>query len=239
MSKRSFADFFPTAPSVLQEKRKAARDRRKPVTESTSNTAESGPSSNANSGHAPVDDTQSRTQSQTRFAGSPDQGEHLSPPRDAGDLLNGVGSASSLASTTSSLFSNPVGTKGKQDATEPSLTLLTPLTSHESSPPLSHPSPNDKHRITSSSHVNGANGSGDIAPPIEASNMKLATTHDASGVLPATGKSRGMKILYDPDLDPELPVKDKRKAKPRYGSFSEEVSSMLLCLETVTSRIDG
>jgi len=227
MSKRSFADFFPTAPSVLQEKRKAARDRRKPVTDSASSTKDSGSPSNANSGHAPSNDTQSQKQTQTHPSGSPDQGEHLSPPRHAGDLLNGVGSASSLASTTSSLFSNPAGTKEKQDATEPSLTLLTPLTSHESSPPLSHPSPNSKNRITSSSHVNGVNGSGEIAPVTDASGIELAPSHDASGVLPPAGKSRGMKLLYDPDLDPDLAVKDKRKAKPRYGSFGEEVRSML------------
>ena len=239
MSKRSFADFFPTAPSVLQEKRKAARDRRKPVADSTSSTKDSEPSSNANSGHAPSTDIQSRQRSQTHPSGSPDQREHLSPPRDAGDLLNGVGSASSLASTTSSLFSNPAGTKGKQDATEPSLTLLTPLTSHESSPPLSHPSPNNKNRFTPSSHVNGANGSGDIAPSIAASGMKTATSHDASGVLPLAGKSRGMKLLYDPDLDPDLAVKDKRKAKPRYESFGEEVCAMIPCLQIVTSSMDG
>ena len=237
MSKRSFADFFPTAPSVLQEKRKAARDRRKPVTDSTSSTKDSESSSNANSGHAPTNDTQSRKRSQTQ--GSQDQAEQLSPSRDAGDLLNGVGSASSLASTTSSLFSNPAGTKGKQDATEPSLTLLTPLTSHESSPPLSHPSPNNKERITSSSHVNGAHDSRVIAPPIEASGMKPVTSHDASGVLPPPGKSRGMKLLYDPDLDPELAVKDKRKAKPRYGSFGEEVRGTTLYLETAMSSING
>lgn len=237
MSKRSFADFFPTAPSVLQEKRKAARDRRKPTTESTSSTKESEPLSNANSGHAPTnDDTQSWKRSQTH--GSPDQADQLSPSQDAGDLLNGVGSASSLASTTSSLFSNPAGIKGKQDATEPSLTLLTPLTSHESSPPISHPSPNNKDPITSSSHVNGANDSRDIAHPCEASGMKLATSYDASGVLPSAGNSRGMKLLYDPDLDPELAIKDKRKAKPRYASFGEEVCEMLLCLETAMSSVN-
>jgi len=75
--------------------------------------------------------------------------------------------------------------------------------------------------------VNGVNGSGEIAPVTDASGIELAPSHDASGVLPPAGKSRGMKLLYDPDLDPDLAVKDKRKAKPRYGSFGEEVRSML------------
>jgi len=42
-------------------------------------------------------------------------------------------------------------------------------------------------------------------------------------VLPKPGEPRGSKIVYDPDLDTTVAMKDKRKAKPRYEPLAEEV----------------
>jgi len=42
-------------------------------------------------------------------------------------------------------------------------------------------------------------------------------------VMPGPGEPRGEKIVYDPDLDSKLAMKDKRKVKPRYEPLAEEV----------------
>jgi len=211
----SFSHFFPTA-----AKRKAAKERQKSTQETNSDVSHAQPSTD-------VQEQQTSPTTRTRRPSNsgPNVLEHpvnkLSPSQDPGDLLNGVGSASSLASTSSSIFSTTAGAKSN---VETAYNSLTPLTNHESSPPESHPSPKHKIRPLPANHAN------QIHESSNSSKTSAASTSEASAMaqrlaraMPGPGEPRSSRIVYDPDLDSTLAMKDKRKAKPRYEPLAEEV----------------
>jgi len=154
-----------------------------------------------------------------RMAGpreSPLEGKH--EPR---DTLNGIGSASSHQSTTSSVFS------GTSDANRTNGKLSshaeTPLTSYESSPPKGA-SP-----LTKPSHSR-MNGSPFLAPPPNmppsASNNATPSSspqRDRPQARPAHGIAKGYRAVWDPELDSKLGKEEKRKMKPKLKQFGSEV----------------
>ncbi|KAJ9668843.1 histone methyltransferase set1 [Coniosporium apollinis] len=147
---------------------------------------------------------------------------------DSGDLLNGVGSASSLASTVSSVFSsgNP-SAMFSYPGTTPSLHALTPLTNNDSSPPGKVPSPRPAKIQKVHTHADVATPNG--APPIDgAQNASEAITplhtppQGRKQARKEPGEISGEKTVYDPELDDKLPQKDRRKHKPRTRAFVEQ-----------------
>ena len=91
-SGRSYDDFFPTAPSVLQEKKKLARSRQRSNAEPPNEVEEEIPLDPAlPTAHAT---RYVPAESATReLDASTEQDDRYSPNRDPGDLLNTVGSA--------------------------------------------------------------------------------------------------------------------------------------------------
>lgn len=150
-----------------------------------------------------------------------------------GDLLNGVGSASSNTSTISSVFSAPPATStfgGSNNASS-----LTPLTTADSSPPGQEPSPrypntNTLNMISRDQSVDKLSSSRAVTstPPQSTEQIPLpARIHLRD---PNKGV-KGNKCTYDPQLDPKLSSSDKKKTKPIYKVFG------LVCTHSAGSVI--
>ncbi|KAI9670399.1 MAG: histone methyltransferase set1 [Caeruleum heppii] len=231
-----FADFFPTAPSVLQQKKhnQAARERQQ---RAKTRPAEPPPPGVA----APVSSATTSTRHgrdhhvgvDARHVNGLDS-DHRQPHSDdfdpnQGDTLNGVGSASSHTSTVSSVFSavNGGSTISNRSAhAQPHTT--TPLTNTESSPPPRLGSPSE---LKLAYHSQSLAVIHDPSSPTRESALKEAL----GGLSPdrtltpqrtparAMGKVRkGNRCSYDPELDKTITSKERRKLKPRYEEFGQE-----------------
>ena len=239
---KGFADFFPTAPSVLQQKRtKTAQHRKRskppaaeeePVAYEISQSANANPE-NADVGHRLVTNGIHRgdlttepslvTQEETEFI--------------HGDLLNAAGSASS-SSTTSSVFSIQHPTEVISNGNGGLLlATLTPLTNTDSSPPGRKNSPPDRAKQLPLTSINVHSEAPPVLPAhADIEQMSAALTpinSPGSGPLqarPRRGEPKGTKAVYDPELDKKLSSKDKKSRKVQYTTFGEEVCSLRLCL---------
>jgi len=226
----SFGGFFPSAPSVLQERQKKAR------LKGSFKADVAGDSTDDHCVHVRAsppfrDDVEKRPlransrDNQTFMADVDDPCTMTDTP---GDLLNVIGSASSLASTVSSIFSNGTVGASRHLDSHTSGVPLTPMTSHESSPPhttlasgkpqLERYSGQERTRLSRNSPPRTAQCASTVDKA--ASNPRQARLQ----AQPRTGEVKGTKLIYDPELDPKLASKDKRKLKPRYKKFGEEVS---------------
>ena len=244
-SSKGFADFFPTAPSVLQQKRsrhKESEKTRRPASppprhRNTHNTDHSSPSL-----------------PEPRFTdgepqGSCDNTEQTPRSTDDigiinGDLLNGVGSASST-STTSSLFdtsraANYVNGEGQISKS------LTPLTNIDLSPPGYTTSMNADRKYTSFDHQkphqeDATSKSRARHNHVGSSAMDASTTAAISA--PRSGKvePKGERLVYDPELDRKLDRdRSKRKVlnqKLEYRSFDHKVRSLLSSLTCACKKL--
>ncbi|KMP02368.1 histone methyltransferase set1 [Coccidioides immitis] len=206
-----FADFFPTAPSVLQKKRsKAAQDRH---AANTPKAADPLPNLGLSSTPDIKGGVGTSADNPVRAVGERSAETTLA----LGDT-NGATSSSSL-STGSSGFFSASAPPGVAKPNGISSCALTPLTNTDSSPPCKIESP-----------LGSKSGSTDAAP-------QLAPTCEAHGgpepvtitplhtpptprvqARPANSEVKGHKITYDPDLDRKFPSKDRRR-KPQYETF--------------------
>ena len=229
-SSKGYADFFPTAPSVLQQKRfKAAQLRRRPKSPPIS---ESKPSS-----------TSSLSTAQPEKPAPPNCGDYgrlgtentLTTQDESecvpGDLLNGVGSASST-STTSSIFSTSHGAVYRPHTNDvQKSTSLTPLTTADSSPPPNLlGSPNNSRLPNGPSQGTKSNRSPSRHKDMEASvasTSKFPRPLKRLQARPGAGEAKGLKVVYDPDLDKKLSSKERKSRQPQYEPFGQEVS--LIC----------
>ena len=222
-SSKGFADFFPTAPSVVAQKRsKAAQTRKRPrspcIDENSlapSSTAVptaparlKDPAATINRmSHVPVQSQGNATTSEDLDTG-------------AGDLLNGVGSASST-STASSVFSTSYNSRNH--ASKNGLgcsTSLTPLTNVDSSPPnYGHVSPerkdNLKHSAPQSLRRPSQPGETDITGISKQSYGSFVGRRQAR---PGKGEVKGVKVVYDP----------QKGTKMGYEPFGEKVCQFVL-----------
>ena len=234
-SSKGFADFFPTAPSVLQQKRfKASQDRRAHQSSSPGN------SKYSHSAHAPPALTDGALGGSVPAAGLTN-GETTTMPRSLaqedsecinGDLAHEVGSASST-STASSIFS--AGQKeahtGHQYGPHKS-TSLTPLTNIDSSPRPNgiNSSPKrsiqDQHLLSTRVLRSPSSPQSSHASKLGSDSLTLSRRPQAR---PGKGETKGFKAVYDPDLDRNSRAKDKKSRLPvHYQPFGEEVSFPLL-----------
>lgn len=230
-SSKGFADFFPTAPSVLQQKRsKAAQLRRRPKSPSISESKP--PSASALPTALP--------KAQPEKVALPNGGdcgslgvENTSTVQDEsecvpGDLLNGVGSASST-STTSSIFSTSHGAVYMAHTNDAhKSTSLTPLTTADSSPPLnSLGSPNNPRLLNGPFPGRKSNPSPSRHKAMDTSvASRLQFPHPPSRLQarPGVGEAKGLKVVYDPDLDKKLSSKERKSRQPQYEPFGQDVS---------------
>ncbi|KAL6716319.1 histone methyltransferase set1 [Lecanora helva] len=226
-SSKGFADFFPTAPSVLQQKRsKASQDRRAHRSSPSVHTKHAQPT---DAPYAPLD---GELGEDVPFVGAAN-GELTTMPRSLtqedsecvnGDIAHEVGSASST-STASSIFS-----AGQRDITMvhqqgiQKSTSLTPLTNVDSSPRQNSTNFSPK-RLNQESQLLSTN------PPRSPSSPQLSDSvnPDQEPVQrsrrpqprPLKGEPKGWKAIYDPDLDKSLRGKEKRGRSAQYQSFGE------------------
>lgn len=137
----------------------------------------------------------------------------------SGEILNSVGSTSSLASPAS-LFSNNMSYTGQPS----SLHALTPLTSSESSPPGKLPSPRSAKPTTEATHTAPTS----YNPPTDIPNLSDAMTpvqtppEERIPVLPTDGRY-GLKLYYDPMLDPKFARLPKPLKQPHYKPIERKV----------------
>ncbi len=233
-SSKGFADFFPTAPSVLQQKRsKASQDRRRHQSPST------GQSCSSNAFSAPPAPSDGEGEGGNLANGT--LNGHLSTVTNSlaheendvanSDIAHEVGSTSST-STTSSIFSagNRDANMAHHDGPQKS-TSLTPLTNTDSSPrAIGNNSPpkrrgNDKHfsiiEISATSPVREQLDGVSIYRGLDPVHSHLPTALSAR---PGKGEVKGFKAIYDPDLDKTLKGKEKRSRQVQFSPFGEEVS---------------
>ncbi|KAK2741478.1 histone methyltransferase set1 [Myotisia sp. PD_48] len=220
-----FADFFPTAPSVLQKKRKKpGQDRSKSQINPDETASAAAPLTNApgdNGGVAsPGVANGCRLDAATTTASTATAVESRTVVNGEGNATpvdqNRVGSLSSTGSSVASSISGPSTTATLNGASN---YVLTPLTNTDSSPPYKAGSPS----------LSKLAGLDTFAAPVPSAR----TAEDAKATVtpahtpptqqrhprPAGNAIKGFKLIYDPDLD-RKPTRDKRK-KPQYAAFGE------------------
>ena len=228
MSRPSFEGFFPTAPAVIQQRKsKAALGKKQlasPPARDLSAAAVAAPeasvSAKRNEPPAETDGSRATGALQSDAALNSAQDDSESVP---GDLLNGVGSASST-STASSVFSHPRPTDAPNSRAVPRNTS-TPLTNDDVSSPNFGKSPS--HAKPDSASVSTAKMESTSLPE-PAADVATSPTRERvpEHARPGRSESKGVKIIYDPELDKALPVKERRSRKPHYEELTGEVRSL-------------
>lgn len=166
---------------------------------------------------------------------------HMPPDSDEmqtenGDILHGVGSASSLGSSAaSSVFthnSHAFNTNRKASAGNG----FTPLTNHtESSSPKGH-SPHYSKHSTAMASADGVAA----ASRTSASDMTTQPTHAPPSrpqMLPPPGKVKGYRAVWDPELDGKLSKEERKRATPKKREFGTEVRHIFHILLSLRNMI--
>ncbi|KAL9085503.1 MAG: hypothetical protein Q9165_007548 [Trypethelium subeluteriae] len=222
----SFAAFFPNAPSVLEKKRKRSSSEaikapsKSPALDHSSRSTAAGGTTLA----ATVSEARSNEQASALGQSAREDDEIRSS--ESGDILNGVGSASSLASTTSSVFSNPYPQNSSHGhGATVGAHALTPLTNTESSPLEKTESPTQAKLPNGVTHMDqnpptGAPAEADI-PNHAPSTITPANTPPESRrtAQPSMGEVRGFKIHFDPETADGLTREQRKKSKVKYRTF--------------------
>ena len=204
----------PHSPGSLKRKREHALSRHSPATSSSS--------TKLASGSATTTDGHSHTMASSNGVRS---SQYTSPDSDGtqtdqGEMLHGVGSASSRGSVASSkLTSNSHAfAQNRNSATANGLTPLTNLT--ESSPPKGN---SPRH---SKSAADMASIDGTVASQIPASDSVPAPPSEhkpRAQMLPPPGKVKGYRAVWDPELDGKLSKEERKRAQFRKREFGTEV----------------
>jgi histone-lysine N-methyltransferase SETD1 len=221
-SAAGFADFFPAAPRAAKNKAKERQRERSRLLDSpgfapVSSRQDDSAHVRARD-HGSISDRVAHSANGLGTNGAPaTSDEHDSPP---GDLLNGVGSASSHASTISSVFSAPPAASNFGGRSGPAVS--TPLTTDDSSPPGKSASPHyvatgsqigskgDSTRSTTWSHV----------PDPQLQALDSSSPVNRKPIRDPSNPDKGKICVYDPWLDPNLASeREKKKHKAKYRNF--------------------
>jgi histone-lysine N-methyltransferase SETD1 len=134
---------------------------------------------------------------------------NLMHPSEHDDMLGGIGSASSLGSTASSVFSQ--SRKSLSNG-------LTPLTNHTDSSPQKGNSPLHPHVTAGMAAANGT----ELRTPVSESSEQTARKSRPQ-MLPPSGKIKGYRAVWDPELDVKLSKEERKRATQRKKEFGLEV----------------
>ena len=227
MSSKGYADFFPAAPKVLQRKRsRPGESRHRPGSGNNSPLSYSAAASIPQA-RSQVERDRPRKPGVTSdlYTTSP-----LPVPEEGdctqGDLLNGVGSASST-STASSIFStgHRLQSFANHHGSHRS-SSVTPLTHVDASPSReTMDSPGRKYSDTereSAAHHHAAS-SQRREKSLQSPNLDNRQPASPPQARPGKGECKGEKLRYDPDLHKRLSSKEKRSKKPEYVAFGAKV----------------
>lgn len=213
-----FAEFFPTAPSVIQQRKisksvEYSKTRPAGGDESSSH----GLSKNSASRRAPSPQISSTPRSTKHDLSSktdvlPTSAEDLEQV--TGDLLNGVGSASST-STASSVFSSNLTHSAMSSTNGAHFNTLTPLTNSDGSPRGKIVSPTTENANFAAVGLNSV----DPNPAVAAITPQHTPPAPRRTAREPGFSIKGSKCTYDPELDKSVPSRDKRKLKPTFTDF--------------------
>ncbi|PWY76340.1 histone-lysine N-methyltransferase, H3 lysine-4 specific [Aspergillus sclerotioniger CBS 115572] len=194
-SSAGFADFFPTAPSVLQKKRKSTRERHRSGAHTDRENSDEGPT----------------------LLSEP-KAIHDSTPRlyaEDGKIASAVNGDGPSSSASVSVSASRSSTHNQSTAygNEAHLDTLTPLTNAESSPT----------QKLSPSHARAINGINESSRISKTEEIKPAMTPLQTPPTPRSqsrpaGNVRGWKLTYDPDSEKRMSSKEKRR-KARYADI--------------------
>jgi histone-lysine N-methyltransferase SETD1 len=146
------------------------------------------------------------------------------------DVLNTVGSASSLSSTASSVFSNTIASHAP-DGSLSNMSALTPLTNAESSPSNSKMLSPRSTKRTYDDMRNSESDSPYLAPIADSRAASRTITpvqtppENKLQARPGPGEVKGLKITLDPAVDHKVSSKERKTLKPTYREFGAEVRS--------------
>ncbi|KAI5862827.1 histone H3-K4 methyltransferase Set1 [Durotheca rogersii] len=205
-----YKEFFPNAPRAARDK---ANERERERSTKVSESADAGSkaptpahrdgarydSSSSEAAHPPTDDTESLS----------------------GDILNGVGSASSHASTVSSVSTtfNPSAAMNAP-ASRASNSALTPLTTVDS-PAYPPAIQSAKQRVAASHQTTSRRDAANSTTAMPS----LSTFPGVAGRPPARDPNRvirGEKCIHDPSTDKSLSSSDRKTMKPKYKNIGPE-----------------
>ncbi|KAL1850795.1 histone methyltransferase set1 [Paecilomyces lecythidis] len=205
-SSAGFADFFPTAPSVLQQKRfKASQERQrgKPKLDTEATAKSLSDLADSSSGGV-IHNSTNETNGDGESGSAPDQESNVTPGLAGTEPACSTGGASS---GSSSAFSQT----GTGIANGPPSYTLTPLTNAESSPPCKTSSPSHSRPADQTSIADEALRKGTSANDKRAiSPLRTPPTPQSQARTLENGVVKGSKLVYDPDLDRKS-SKEKRK----------------------------
>ncbi|KAI4599930.1 histone methyltransferase set1 [Pestalotiopsis sp. 9143b] len=212
-----FAKFFPAAPRAAREKA-AERERAKSrVSEGAADRDAKTPSAHASTSLTSSSASQPAYRDGTKPDISTSDAAHLNAEDTEsiqGDMLNGIGSASSHASTASSVFSHASAVHAPAHVSNSD---MTPLTNVGSPSNPSHNTSKTQQHTKSYQHGRTANGSIQSAEPTPVSRRTGAAAR-----IPARDPNRqiqGMKRTHDPLIDKNLSSNERKTAKPTYKPF--------------------
>ena len=218
----SFAQFFPSAPRAAKDKAKE-REKSKSlnlespsippvadnqVASSDSRIEDGGSTHRAGDSNIPVTDT------------APPAEDNESIP---GDILNGVGSASSHTSTISSVFSGPTQSNNMSTVGGTrNISSLTPLTNTDSSP--SRITSPDQHKSggPATNSTGFAANKAVLQDVVHQSQPSIINQTPSDSRVYARDPNRsvkGTKCIYDPQIDSKSSSIDKKKKDPKYKEF--------------------
>lgn len=216
-STSKFADFFPSAPSVLQQRKSLKASNSAHLRTGTSDFAFSNALAKETSNQVALSSTDlPADQLLTKRAPSAKDPTSVAT-QEEGDLLSGSGSASS-ASTSSSVFSANLNAAAMSYTNGSHSYALTPLTNTDISPngKIISPTLDDNHAATAANSFS-ATLTDSVMTPQRTPPTPRRPAREMGLVV------KGSKCLYDPDLDRKLGPKDKRRLKAQYMEFGTSV----------------
>ena len=234
----SFAQFFPAAPRAAKDKAKEREKVKSHLPESASISSAADTQSAITIPRVEhVTSHQYSSQSNIPVADSAPPPLAEDNDYQQGDLLNGVGSASShTSSSVSSVFSAPTQHANMSTFGGPrNVSNLTPLTNTDSSP-HQVTSPNQYKsgaRATTSSGATTDNViSQNIAAPAQNALAEQNPTAPRIYARDPNKAVKGEKCIYDPLVDNKLNDREKKKAKAIYKDFGL-VRTHIICRGSV------
>lgn len=133
----------------------------------------------------------------------------------------GAGSASSLTSTASSVFSHN-SRAFAQNKTLAAANGLTPLTNHTDSSPAKGNSPESRERAANMALTNGTL----VTSHVSTSSVTADPRESRPQMRPPPGKAKGYRVVWDPELDNKLSREERKRATPRRKEFGTEVCAI-------------
>ncbi|KAI0547314.1 hypothetical protein F4679DRAFT_555010 [Xylaria curta] len=206
----SYREFFPNAPRAARDRaNERERERHSKTSALTDSHSRIATATHRDAKHDVSASDPARPSNQDTYA-----------EYSQGDLLNGVGSASSRASTASSIFSTHNNTSAVNAAAHASNNAVTPLTVAGSPAYNSTTQASKENTAAAAAHAGKADSTS-----LTAAMKSSATPPSVVKRLPARDPNRpiqGMRCIHDPSTDKSLSSVEKKSMKPKYKAFGSE-----------------